>query len=822
MRAFLLLIFTISVLSNTSPDEEKINELRKEYFQEINKIEPGLNHQIINNEIRNEKARFRNYKKSLFLHNEYDGGLKGYWREKGSDNQSGRVHSADIDFPNDLIYVASDGGGVWRGTIDGEDWTVLNDTWSFGSIRKVKVYYINGVKRIVAVSSNRTFITENEGETWTVSEGLENVERWGGITEVATTNDGEIYVIGQEWDYGSDWRSERFVYYSNDHGSSFEKIRNMMPSNRQISIWSPYNSSKVFLAEQDNIISYENGNQVDSTKIIDVDINESFEEGLVNRMTIRGIINDDKIQILYVLRVNENGNYVNTYFYSEENNFEKWELTGDFDEFDFWSYNSSNHKKGHIYWGNVNTVRTYNGGRNWEIVNTWGEYYADPLNKLHADIPSMNVFDDPETGDEIILISTDGGLYISRDDLQSVTNLSLHGLKISQYYDVSTSADGKVVYAGSQDQGFQRCLDDSSTVLSFDQLISGDYGQFASADGGQTHWSVYPTFAHVYFNSDTENESRKSWGFPGRGWKFMAPTAPFYGDPNQIYISGGSESGQQFLWKLDADGTEIKPDLVDLDFTLQNNEWISAIGTTPNDVNIVCILTSNGRFAKSLDQGASWQLNENFVGPGPHYFHGSAIIIGGEDNEKIAISGSGYSNPGFYLSNDGGETFEAFEEGIASTMIYDIEFSGDEEYIFAATAVGPYLFDGEKWIDIQEGAPDQAYWSVEWVPALELARFGTYGRGIWDFKIGQDLVSVEEERDLSIDLYPNPTNSVFNLSFGKNQEAELKIYDQEGKVVKIEKIFGNSQINVSELSVGSYMVIVNSKGRTYFEKLIVE
>ncbi|MBT5077997.1 MAG: hypothetical protein HOM61_03720, partial [Candidatus Marinimicrobia bacterium] len=48
----------------------------------------------------------------------------------------------------------------------------------------------------------------------------------------------------------------------------------------------------------------------------------------------------------------------------------------------------------------------------------------------------------------------------------------------------------------------------------------------------------------------------------------------------------------------------------------------------------------------------------------------------------------------------------------------------------------PYVYDvyEEEWFDLAGlAAPDQTYWTVDYVPTLQTARFGTYGRGIWDF-----------------------------------------------------------------------------------------
>jgi hypothetical protein len=64
--------------------------------------------------------------------------------------------------------------------------------------------------------------------------------------------------------------------------------------------------------------------------------------------------------------------------------------------------------------------------------------------------------------------------------------------------------------------------------------------------------------------------------------------------------------------------------------------------------------------------------------------------------------------------------------------------SDDGRYIAAATDVGAFIYDVQQqtWTDVTElGAPDQTYWHVDRVEPLGLFRFGTYGRGVWDFTI---------------------------------------------------------------------------------------
>ncbi len=63
------------------------------------------------------------------------------------------------------------------------------------------------------------------------------------------------------------------------------------------------------------------------------------------------------------------------------------------------------------------------------------------------------------------------------------------------------------------------------------------------------------------------------------------------------------------------------------------------------------------------------------------------------------------------------------------------------QFLFAATAVGPYVYDlyEEGWFDLAGvSAPDQTYWTVDYISEINTARFGTYGRGIWDFVLNNN------------------------------------------------------------------------------------
>ena len=77
--------------------------------------------------------------------------------------------------------------------------------------------------------------------------------------------------------------------------------------------------------------------------------------------------------------------------------------------------------------------------------------------------------------------------------------------------------------------------------------------------------------------------------------------------------------------------------------------------------------------------------------------------------------------------------------------------------LFAATEIGPYVYsknDNEWYFLSGVSAPDQTYWSVDYIPEINTARFGTYGRGIWDFVLNEnyDLILGDVNNDLTINI----------------------------------------------------------------------
>lgn len=85
--------------------------------------------------------------------------------------------------------------------------------------------------------------------------------------------------------------------------------------------------------------------------------------------------------------------------------------------------------------------------------------------------------------------------------------------------------------------------------------------------------------------------------------------------------------------------------------------------------------------------------------------------------------------------------------------------------------------------------------------------------------------SVEEnEMEITMDIYPNPTHDFVHLEFPENiPEGNIEIRDLTGRLVYSEKLTTTStEIDVSSLSKGMYMIHFRSEEQYAIRKLIVE
>jgi photosystem II stability/assembly factor-like uncharacterized protein len=643
------------------------------------------------------------------------------WVERGSENLAGRVHAAALASDGQSLYVGTALGGVWEGTLDGGGWTPFGDNLYGGAHHLALVAGATPADAdvvLVASDGGLAHVTRDHGQTWQVPVGLATAT---GIRRVLTASDGSgtVFVVRRT---GSSHKLMR----STDAMASFQQVYDL--GTFAGDAWTTRDGrTDLYLVTGTGLVKSTDlgdtwaprgpaptsGSQAELT---------GSEAGAPR---LWGVWTGGGLEKLY--RSNDAG--------------ASWTFVANLS--DYWNVlDASITTPGTFLYGGVETHRTVDAGASFAVINTWQAYYSSPATRLHADIQGIDVVPGAGPFGETWYIATDGGLYRSTDLLATVQNLSLSGLRVSQYYTTHTSsADPDHVVAGSQDQGYQRASAPpplGSSSLAFTQLISGDYGHLTSGDGDHGYlFSVYPGFvlAHVGESSPalyTED-------FPGGEDHAWMP--PVVADPLDArhfflcasrlyrYAKGAGNNWTFSLWSSH-------------DFGVASGEYVSALVFSALAPSRAYAVTDRGRLYHSQDRGVTWTQSTT-TGPSGQYFYGTALLASASDVDTVYVGGSGYSGPAVYRSRDGGVSFQPFATGLPPTLVYCLGEARDGSgRLFAGTETAAYRRDpgASQWVDITGNhAPITIYWSVEALPHENTMRFGTYGRGIWDYRLGHKV-----------------------------------------------------------------------------------
>ena len=265
-------------------------------------------------------------------------------------------------------------------------------------------------------------------------------------------------------------------------------------------------------------------------------------------------------------------------------------------------------------------------------------------------------------------------------------------------------------------------------------------------------WPQYPGGQYYFFtNLGSSSPSYiGSWRMSGSqksnyGWMLPAKATADI-NANAIWIGGGNLTGGGGSYLAKVTMLPVSPFTItatqfNYNFMANSNSGTSGVTAIEQSLinpNKLFVGMEDGSFFYSNNLGLSWNKTISFTGPTPWYLYGSCILASHENDNLIWFAGSGYSNPAVYKSIDGGATFIGMSNGLPPTLVNEIVASADEEFLFAATEAGPFVYvvADNTWYSLADSyAPVQLYTSVEYLRSLNIVRFSTMGRGIWDFHI---------------------------------------------------------------------------------------
>ncbi|MFZ9028205.1 MAG: T9SS type A sorting domain-containing protein [Crocinitomicaceae bacterium] len=80
-----------------------------------------------------------------------------------------------------------------------------------------------------------------------------------------------------------------------------------------------------------------------------------------------------------------------------------------------------------------------------------------------------------------------------------------------------------------------------------------------------------------------------------------------------------------------------------------------------------------------------------------------------------------------------------------------------------------------------------------------------------------ELVPIEANKDLNV--YPNPFNSILNID-AEQEQLRLSIVSMTGQLLHQEEVYGNSELDLSHLQTGAYLLVIESSKGKFQQRLV--
>ncbi len=750
----------------------------------------------------------------------------------GPENIGGRI--TDIEKSNDRLIIATASGGIFVSDDEGQSWTPTFDDEASMAIGDLAVAPSNpdvvyaGTGEANPGGGSETYFgtgiyrSDDAGNSWTPV-GLENSYFTGKIM-VSPNDENTLYVAAMGKLYGHS--GDRGVYKTTDGGQNWQQVLYISDSTGAIDLAiNPDNPDEVYAAmwERTRYPNMRNYGGPTSGIYKTTDGGQNWTE-LQNGLPSNG---DDKGRIgiaiapqnpstLYAIYADRIG-YLQGIYKSTDSGNSWTSLNTAFMDNMYSSYGwwfghiwVSPENENTLFTGGIELYKSTNAGNSWEFVSGW-----DTHPDQHA------IFFD--TANDKIYLGNDGGLFVSSNGGGNWSKFT--NLPVTQFYTAYvTGTYFPTYYGGAQDNGTLRSVGDDNweNILGgdgFDVLVNGDkiyaeyqYGAlFVSNDGGNSFEDA---------TAGISPSDRINWHMP----VVFDPT-----NPDIMYC------GTQKLYRSTNGGiswTPISGDLTDGDSG--GNvvfHTITSIAVDPFNPSHIFVGTDDGNVQYTGDLGANWH---NVTGTLPKRWV-TSLTLAWELPGSLFVSLSGYryddQQAHIFRSDDNGETWEDFSQGMPDIPVNDIEIlpivvkGNDDVYYYAATDIGIFERPGfdTQWYYTSANSPF-IYTDIK--HNSDKIAFATYGRSMYAMDLGSGMqTSVMPETDIR--LFPNPVtqNLHIDLSNISRQAISIKLFSNEGN--ELAELFSGNSGEVSGLQMpalpaGVYYIKVTlaDSGRYWIKKII--
>ena len=700
----------------------------------------------------------------------------------------GRITGIAIDQNNsDHMIVGANTGGVWKTIDGGENWMPLGDYFS-----NLRVYSVT----IHPTNSNHYFFGSTNG---LIYHSLDAGATWNLLGDMGSSSVNKILIHPTDPSIVFATSQNGGIRKSSDGGLNW--VAAVTDSQGYDIEFKPNNPNVVYATGTNFHVSY-NGGESFSTNV-------TFESA----PKMIGISPNDE-NVIYVLEAS--GGSFGGIYKSVNAGFTFSEL--DHEGRNYFGYDTAGFDSGgqaprdmdiavnpedanEVHIAGVLTWKSTDGGENFSCTSDWVPGNAENANigYCHADVDLL-LFNGTT-----LFAGTDGGIF-KAEDTANVTaeyyeDLTA-GLGIRQLYKIGiTQTPEVIITAGSQDNGSSFY----SEAEGWKDWIGADGMEgFIDKDNSSKMFGmiqfggVYRTFNGGQTTSGISTPSQGNW------------VTPFEQDPmltDVIYI------GLNRVYKSVASGNNWTAISQELGGNLNQLK-------IANSNNLVIYASRGGLLFKTEDGGATDWLQ--LPSPGGSI---NSIAIHPTNPEKIAVATT--SNSKVFVSEDGGLSWLNYKfnlPGFSSlALVWD---NNGEDGLYLGMDYGIFYIDNtfNEWQPYSTNLPNVIINELEINSVDGKIYAGTYGRGLWASPYVPHLLNTTSLlNDTDVEIFPNPVKNSVTINFRKGAEADFRIYDQLGKLVRYQPNVSISQpysIDISELNSGIYFIRINSDIGTITKRLI--
>jgi hypothetical protein len=441
-----------------------------------------------------------------------------------------------------------------------------------------------------------------------------------------------------------------------------------------------------------------------------------------------------------------------------------------------------------IYTGCITVKKSIDGG----VTFT-------PVTETHADVHILRFFN------KKLYQGNDGGIFVSSNKGTSFTDLT-KSIQHQQIYKIAVAKQtSATIYTGHQDTAHHAFINNNQW-----RRCSGGDGMDVVIDPTNPNLMYGMIQNGIYFFKNTTGGISDSKNITG------SPADEELGNwvtPLAINSKGEVFSGYKKLYKLKNDKWALQST------NITGNIKIDLIEVDPSNDKIMYIVI-DAQLYKSLDTGVTFKPVYKALADI------SSLTVHSSDGNILYLTTSGTSGQAMKSIN-GGTTFTNIATGLPALGKFCIKHQGNtaNNPLFVGTSLGVYYFDDSatSWTPFDTNLPNTEVTDLEINYVDNNITASTYGRGVWRTSLPSTLATVEFEQNI-VSINPNPSSDIFTIKIGDIQPKSIEMTDVSGKIIYSKKAFDNSgnniQIDLSHATKGVYFLKLATDKKSVVKKII--